>query len=97
MPTIINQIEDAPTGNIILRVAGSMELEDAILLEKIALEMRPPFGKTLTIDLADLNFLDSESAPILKRIENIEGFTIVGMEIFLQSVVNEIENRQNSK
>ena len=56
MPTTINQIEDATTGNIILRVAGSMELEDAVLLEKIALEMRLESGKNLTIDLADLNF-----------------------------------------
>lgn len=94
MPTTINQIEDSETGNIILRVAGSMELEDAVLLEKIALEMRPKDGKTLTIDLADLNFIDSESAPILRRITNKDGFTIEGMEIFLQSLVNETEKRK---
>ncbi len=91
MPTTIKQIEDATTGDIILRVAGSMEFDDAVLLEKIALEMRSELGKDLMIDLADLNFLDSESAPILKRIEQADGFTIVGMEIFLQSVVNETE------
>lgn len=94
MPTTIKQIEDSETGNIILRVAGSMELEDAVLLEKIALEMRPESGKSLTIDLADLNFLDSESAPILKRMEREHGFIIEGIGIFLQSVVNEIEKRQ---
>ena len=98
MPTTINQIEDAATGNIILRVAGSMELEDAVLLEKIALEMRLESGKNLTIDLADLNFLDSESASILNRIKREKGFTIEGMEIFLQNIVNETENRrQNTK
>ena len=98
MPTTINQIEDAATGNIILRVAGSMELEDAVLLEKIALEMRLESGKNLTIDLADLNFLDSESASILNRIKRGKGFTIEGMEIFLQNIVNETENRrQNTK
>ncbi len=94
MPTTINQIEDTITGNIILRVAGSMELEDAILLEKIALEMQLESGKKLTIDLADLNFLDSESAPILKRIEREHGFIIEGMEIFLQNIVNETEKRK---
>ncbi len=94
MPTTIKQIEDSETGTIILRVAGSMEFEDAVLLEKIALEMRPESGKNLTIDIADLNFLDSESAPILKRIEREHGFTIEGMEIFLQSVVNETEKRK---
>lgn len=94
MATTIKQIEDSETGNIILRVAGSMEFEDAVLLEKIALEMRPKDGKTLTIDLADLNFLDSESASILRRIEREHGFAIEGMEIFLQSVVNETEKRK---
>ena len=91
MPTTINQIEDSETGNIILRVAGSMEFEDAVLLEKIALQVQAEFDKKITIDLADLNFLDSESAPILKRMESEDGFAIEGMEIFLQTVVNETE------
>ncbi len=94
MPTTINQIEDSETGNVILRVGGSMEFEDAVLLEKIALEMRSELGKNIIIDLADLNFLDSDGAAILKRIEREHNFTIEGMEIFLQSVVNETENRK---
>ena len=91
MPTTINQVEDSETGKIILRVAGSMELEDAVLLEKIAVQINSEFGKKITIDLADLNFLDSESAPVLKNMERENGFTIVGMEIFLQNIVNETE------
>ncbi len=94
MPTTINQLEDAESGTIILRVAGSMEFEDAVLLEKIAVQMRAESGKNMTIDLADLNFLDSESAPILKRIAQTDGFSIEGMQIFLQNVVNEAENRR---
>ncbi len=93
MATTINQIEDVENGTIILRVAGSMELEDAVLLKKIALQIRSEHGKNITVDLADLHFLDSESAPILKKIEREDGFTIEGMEIFLQNVVNEAENR----
>ena len=91
MPTTIKQIENSENATVILRVAGSMELDDAVLLEKIALQMRQELGKNLIIDLADLNFLDSESAPILKRIAHRDGFTIEGMEIFLQSIVNEAE------
>lgn len=93
MPTTIKQVEDTENGIVILRVAGSMEFEDAVLLEKIALEMRSELSKNLTIDLADLNFLDSESAPILKRIEREHGFEIEGIEIFLQNVVNETERK----
>lgn len=91
MPTNITQVEDVERGKNILHVEGSMTLEDAILLEKIALEMRETLGKNLTIDVADLNFMDSESAPILKRMEREHGFEIEGIEIFLQNVVSETE------
>ena len=93
MPTSIKQIEDTERGKTILRVEGSMTGEDAVLLEKIALGMREEIGKNLTIDLADLNFLDSESAPILKRLEREHKFEIEGLLIFLQKAVEEAESR----
>ncbi len=93
MPTNIQQIEDTERGKTILRVAGEMTFADAVLLEKIALEMREESGKNLTIDLADLHFLDSESAPILKRLEREHGFEIEGLMIFLQKAVEENESR----
>jgi anti-anti-sigma regulatory factor len=96
MPTNITQIEDAERGKTILRVEGSMTAEDARLLEKIALEMREQSGKDLTIDLADLNFLDSESAPVLKRLERVHKFEIEGLLIFLQKAVEEIETRNEN-
>lgn len=91
MPTTITQIEDEERGRTILRVEGSMYAEDAVLLEKIALEMRPQIEKNLTIDLADLHFLDSDSAPILKRLEREHKFEIEGLMIFLQRAVEETE------
>ena len=91
MPTNLTQIEDPERGKTILRVEGSMTFDDAVLLEKIALDMRAREGKNITIDLADLNFLDSESAPIIKRIEREHGFELEGLDIFLQNAVNETE------
>jgi anti-anti-sigma regulatory factor len=91
MPTNLTQIEDEERGKTILHVEGSMTREDAILLEKIALDMRARENKNITIDLADLNFLDSESAPIIKRIEREHGFELEGLEIFLQKAVDETE------
>lgn len=91
MPTSIKQIEDTERNKTILRVEGEMFLDDALLLEKIALEMREEIGKNLTLDLADLDFLDSESAPVLKRMEREENFEIEGLEYFLQKVVGETE------
>jgi anti-anti-sigma regulatory factor len=91
MPTSITQIEDTERGKMMLRVSGEMFKSDAVLLEKIAIEMRDELGKNLTLDLADLDLIDSESAPILLRLEKEHGFELEGMQIFLQKIVNETE------
>lgn len=96
MPTTIVQIEDAERGKIILRVEGEMFQDDALLLEKIALQMRDEIGKNITIDLAELDFLDSDSAPILKRLEDELDFEIEGLMIFLQKAVEENEQRNEN-
>ncbi len=91
MPTQITQIEDTKSGKTVLQVEGSMTLEDAILLEKIALDIRGKTQKKIMLDFSDLNFLDSESAPILKRLEREYNFEIEGLMIFLQKIVEETE------
>ncbi len=93
MPTKIVQVEDAERGKTILRVEGSMTFEDAVLLEKIALDMRGQLEKSLTIDLADLNFLDSDGAPVLKRMRDEHKFEIEGLLIFLQRAIDEAEKK----
>lgn len=91
MPTNITQVEDPERNKTILRVEGEMFLDDAILLEKIALGMREEIGRNITLDLSDLDFMDSESAPILKRMEREHLFEIEGVEYFLQKVVTKTE------
>lgn len=91
MPTSITQVEDPERQKTLLRVEGTMMRDDAILLEKIALDVREQIGKNITLDLADLDFLDSESAPIIKRLEREHGFELEGLEIFLQKAVAESE------
>lgn len=93
MPTQITQIEDEERGKTLLRVEGAMMLEDAVLLEKIALDMRSGLGRDITLDLADLDFLDSDSASVLKRLEDRHGFELEGMEIFLQTAIDEVERQ----
>lgn len=95
MPTSIKQIEDTERGKTILRVNGSLNKSDALLLEKIALNLREETGKNMTLDLADIDFLDSESAPIISRLETEHGFEIEGIEFFLQTVVTEAEKRHS--
>ncbi len=91
MPTNIIQTVSDADGSVTLRVEGDMLLDDALLLEKIALGMRGDNFREVVIDLADLDFLDSESAPVLKRLAKEHEFEIAGIEIFLQSAIDSAE------
>ena len=93
MPTQITQIDDATRGKTTFRVEGDMLREDAELLSRIAREHQSVSGNAIVIDLADLDFLDSESACVLKRLERSNGFEIIGTEIFLQTIVDAAEKR----
>ncbi len=96
MPTKITQIEDRERNKTILRVEGSLTLEDAILLEKIAVDMSERLQRSITLDLADIDFLDSESAPILKRLSEEKGFELEGLEFFLQNAVAQAEKQDEN-
>ncbi len=91
----MTEVEDLERNKTILRVEGEMMYDDAVLLEKIALAMRADAGKNLTIDLADLDLLDSDGASILVRLEREHGFELEGVEFFLQNVIDETEKRQS--
>ncbi len=91
MATQINQIDDAVNGRTILRVSGELQHDDAVLLERIAVSIYEETGTSVVIDLADIDLLDSEAAPILKRLSDTEGYAIEGVEIFLQSTIDQAE------
>ena len=91
MATQITQIDLPDRHTAILRVEGDMLHDDALLIEKIASAIRKETGNQIIIDLADLDFLDSEAASVLKRIKDLDGFEIEGVEIFLQSAVDMAE------
>ena len=94
MPTNITQTVSETDGRVILRVEGDMMLDDALVLEKIALEMRTDHGGDVMVDVADLDFLDSDSASVLKRLQLEHGVSIEGMEIFLQSAIDSAERNR---
>ena len=89
MPTQITQRESE--GRTYLQVEGDMLVDDALLLERIASEVKDSTGLPVTVDLADLDFLDSESASVLKRLSSNPGVSIEGLEIFLQSAIDAAE------
>ncbi|MBX7055701.1 MAG: STAS domain-containing protein [Pyrinomonadaceae bacterium] len=91
MPTQITQVDDDDRGVTIYRVEGEMFPEDVELITRLALEQRSEKGNSIVIDIADLDFIDSNSAPLLRRLESVHGFEITGSEIFLQNIVNAAE------
>jgi anti-anti-sigma regulatory factor len=91
MPTQITQVEDPEHGVTILRVDGQVLREDAILLSRIARGLHDDTGKRVAIDLADVDFIDSDTAPILKELQTDDGFELMGVEILLQNAINEVE------
>jgi anti-anti-sigma regulatory factor len=88
MATQITQIDLPEQHKTVLRVEGDLLLDDAILIQKIATCINKENGTTIAIDLADLDFLDSEAASVLKQLDDLENFEIEGTEIFLQSAVD---------
>jgi anti-anti-sigma regulatory factor len=91
MPTHITQLEDNENDRTVLRVEGQMLHDDAILLSRIARDVADDMGRDVTIDLADLDFIDSEAATVLKALQLSRGFELTGLEILLQNAINEAE------
>jgi anti-anti-sigma factor len=91
MATQITQSE--ANGNVIFSVEGEMLLEDALLLERLIdteVSIKP-----IVIDLADLDFLDSDAAEVLRRLQTENGVALEGTEIFLQSAIDLAERSAN--
>ena len=71
----------------ILKVEGCLYVQDAELLEKICRDIRNETGHGLRLDLADLSFLDSESASVLCRLKREQGVTLEGLHLFIAKVI----------
>jgi anti-anti-sigma regulatory factor len=91
MPTHITQLEDNEHDRTVLRVEGQMLHDDAVLLSRIARGVADDMGCDITIDIADLDFIDSEAAAVLKALQSTRGFELTGVEILLQNAINEAE------
>lgn len=91
MATQITQIDHPEQNRTILRIEGDMLDDDARLIEKIATCTSTETGHSITIDLADLDFMDSEAASVLRKLKENNGIDIEGVEIFLQSAVDMAE------
>lgn len=87
MPTRITQVDTPERATTRLRVEGSLYLKDAELLEMICRDLQHDSRHTITLDLADLTFLDSDSAEVLSRLKRERGIRLEGLHLFIQKVI----------
>jgi anti-anti-sigma regulatory factor len=87
MPTRITQIENTESETTVLKVEGTLYLKDAELLETICRDVASQTGRPVTLDLAGLSFLDSESASLLCRLKHEQGVHLKGQHLFTGKVI----------
>ena len=85
MSTLITQLWGQEENTIVLRVEGTLFREDAEILERACADLRSAQpGSDITLDLADLNFFDSESASILRRVGEGQCVRLDGLQASVQ-------------
>lgn len=95
MTTRITQLEGSVAGGRArLRVEGSLSLAEAELLERVCADLKAQTGARVTLDLADISFLDSESASVLARLRREQEVSLEGVHFFIQQII-EIAERAN--
>ena len=91
MTTRITQIEEQDGGEAVLKVEGSLTLDDAKLLEKVCHDLRGQNGGGVRIDLNGLNYLDDESASLLLSLKRLPGVELKGAHLFVWQVIEQAE------
>lgn len=71
----------------VLKVEGTLYLKDAELLEKICRDVGNQTGRAVTLDLASLSFINSDSASVLCRLKHEQGVRLEGLQLFIGKVV----------
>lgn len=93
MPTQITQLETEDGARTTLRIAGSLTLTDAELLARLCANLREQRATHITVDLSDLDFLDSDSAAVLASLKRQYDVTLEGVHLFIQEVIDQAEQR----
>jgi ABC-type transporter Mla MlaB component len=111
MPTRITQIESARSetpaiegfGEIgdqpaptAFKVEGTLYLRDAELLEKICRDVGNQTKRPVTLELAGLSYLDSDSAAVLCRMKREQNVNLEGLHLFIEKVVELTEESEKA-
>lgn len=87
---------DAGTGRTVLKVEGTLYLRDAELLEKICRDVGNQTQRLVTLELAGLDYLDSESAAVLCRMKREQNVRLEGLRLFIEKVVELTEESEKA-
>ncbi len=71
----------------VFKVEGTLYLKDAELLEKFCRDVANQTRRPVTVELAGLSYLDSDSAAVLCRMKREQGVRLEGLHLFIEKVV----------
>lgn len=94
MPMRITKVENQEGVTRRLKVEGTLTQTDAELLEGLCNELCEQSEACISIDVADITFLDSESASVLCRLKR-RGISLEGLDLFVRKVVELAEKPGN--
>ncbi len=78
---------DAGTVPTVFKVEGTLHLRDAELLETICRDVINQSKRPVTLELAGLSYLDSDSAAVLCRMKREQNVRLEGLHLFIEKVV----------
>ena len=80
----------------VFKVEGTLYLRDAELLEKICRDVGNQTKRPVTLELAGLSYLDSDSAAVLCRMKREQNVNLEGLHLFIEKVVELTEESEKA-
>ena len=87
---------DPGTVPTVFTVEGTLHLQDAELLEKICRDVGNQTQRPVTLELAGLSYLDSDSAAVLCRMKREQNVRLEGLRLFIEKVVELTEESEKA-
>lgn len=91
-----NVTRDTGTVPTVFKVEGTLYLRDAELLERICRDVGTQTKRPVTLELAGLSYLDSDSAAVLCRMKREQNVSLEGLHLFIEKVVELTEEYEKA-
>lgn len=87
MTVRITQIEDKPSGKVVLRVEGALAEEAAALVERMCDTMLEREESKVVVDLSDVSFVNEAGAMIMRRLKKHGRVEFEGCKLFTERLI----------